>query len=374
MGTLQKPQLQIVRTGASAEPRSTESVETPAEPPGVKREPGDLRLRGDLARMIEAGLPEGAKLQEDRVTVCSLDIQFHRIVSGTQYVALLYIDDEYEELGYKSWFVASVCLRIFTTTSGLKFDTPSIEIIARRSGLLPEDWRDELDACTKARIAKSQRITRIESWLQLGSESSLRKVRVWVRELGLAGEDARSDSFGQTVKPGAGDGRSVVGATLTSEPAHKGPLVFVSYSHDPDDKGLFEKLQKYLGQLRNEFGPDAVWADTKIQANESWRLEIERAMNSARVVVALVTPSFLSSAFVVGVELKAMLEGRAKQQKAVAWVLGRTCQYAPVGLDAIQAACAISKPLIGLDEKELDEQLGAVANTVTKLLKKVGYP
>src|SRR5262249_41758594 len=149
MGALQKPQLQVVRTGATAAPRPPEAAPPSAGAAGAKRDIGDFRLRPDLFGVIDAELPEGAKLQEDSVTVGDDFIQFYRIVSGTQYLALLYFDEGYQEVKFKSWFVAAVCLRLFTTTNRLKLDTPAIEILAARSRLLPFEWQDELAACVK---------------------------------------------------------------------------------------------------------------------------------------------------------------------------------------------------------------------------------
>src|SRR5215467_7222089 len=109
MGAPPKPQLQVVRTEAS---------DLPTQPQKVPREIGNLQVPGEIFQVIDKALPEGTQLGEDSVTLSGpLEIQFNRIVKGTQYVALLYFDAGYPELSEQSWFLASVCLHIFTRAS-----------------------------------------------------------------------------------------------------------------------------------------------------------------------------------------------------------------------------------------------------------------
>ena len=94
-------------------PRASDLATQPeAAPPAIdvtglggKREIGDLRVPREIARVIDEALPEVLQLDEDRIALCALPIQFHCIVKGTRYVALLYVGEGYEELTYLSWFL-----------------------------------------------------------------------------------------------------------------------------------------------------------------------------------------------------------------------------------------------------------------------------
>jgi hypothetical protein len=360
-------------------PRASDLATQPeAAPPAIdvtalgrKREIGDLRVPREIARVIDEALPEVLQLDEDCIALCALPIQFHRIVKGMRYVALLYVGEGYEELTYLSWFLSSVCLRIFITTTELRLHKPAIEIIAARYGLLPEDWSDELDACLAAGIIKSKRITRIQTWLGAGPEGALPHVKVWTRQLELSGDDSqneRGDSFGQTARPCSDDKRATAAsqAALEQASSRKVPLVFISYSHE--DQELFRKLMTSLSPLNDAFKTKAVWTDEDIKASEYFRNSIDQAMASARVVVALVTNSFLASDFIKKVELKKALEARMKDEKGLAWILGGACAAEQYGLKEIQAACSLKKPLNQLTPGEQDEQLENVRKRVEELL------
>jgi hypothetical protein len=377
MGALPKSPLTFAHAGASSRPiRQHVLPRVDTHAPGGRREIGDLRVQADVARTIANALPEGANLDEDRVTLCGLSIQFHRIVKGTQYFALLYIDEGYEELTYSSWFLSAVCLRLIATTKGLKLDEPSVEIIAARSGLLPEDWLIELDVCVEARIARSKRITRIEEWLAARPEIVPNLIRVWIRGMGLNRDDSQSqrgDSFGQIARPvTAYTGVADRSHTALSKPnSPKRPLVFLSYSHDNDDAALANRLKKSLRQLDDEFKTKAVWTDEDIKTSEEWFASIQQAMQSARVVVALATPSFFDSDFIKDVELKAILDARVKNEKGLAWILGAACAYPVYGLKEIQAACSIKPALNKLEPGDLDEQLEIVRRNVSDLVRDI---
>jgi len=365
----------------------------------AKRQIGDLRVREDIAAVIGAALPEGVQLVPDRVTLCTVPIQFHCIVTGTAYVALLFIDDGYVELTYPSWFLSALCLRIFSK-NGSRLDGPVIEIIATQSGLLPEDWRDELDACMKARLVRSStRITRIAPWLAEGLEGSRQLVETWVKEMRLErgdGQNDRGDSFGPISKASSGDERAKALSHTDVEQAkrRKGPLVFVSYAHDDADKNFFKDLMDVLKtfeddeEYKSQVDADmtgrrqVVWTDAEIRENgtgEEWQTLIQDAWESARVVVAVVTNRYFVSDFIKSEELKPTLDAVKKQQQKFAWVPAGDTRFETYGLGRLQAAWDVDQPLNTLDEgkreqavKKIAERIGRMLDTSLKIFRITG--
>jgi len=86
--------------------------------------------------------------------------------------------------------------------------------------------------------------------------------------------------------------------------------VFISYSHK--DEAWKDRLVKQLGVLQAE-GVLEVWDDRRIEAGEDWQPEIERAIEHAAVAILLVSADFLTSKFILGVEVPRLLERRQKE-------------------------------------------------------------
>src|SRR5512135_1983553 len=81
-----------------------------------------------------------------------------------------------------------------------------------------------------------------------------------------------------------------VGMTMRHE---AGPIeVFVSYSHRDDD--LREELLRHLSILRRQ-GVIAGWHDRLIGAGTEWRGQIDAHLDSARIILLLVSANFLAS-------------------------------------------------------------------------------
>src|SRR3954470_1358357 len=85
-----------------------------------------------------------------------------------------------------------------------------------------------------------------------------------------------------------------------------GPVeVFFSYSHK--DESLRKRLEEHLSILRRQ-GIISGWHDRMIGAGQEWKGEIDRRLDSARIILLLISPSFLASDYCYDVEMKRALE------------------------------------------------------------------
>ena len=68
--------------------------------------------------------------------------------------------------------------------------------------------------------------------------------------------------------------------------------IFFSYSHE--DEKLRDELEKHLSILKRS-GLISVWHDRKIGAGDEWKGQIDDHLNSANIILLLISPDFLSS-------------------------------------------------------------------------------
>jgi hypothetical protein len=106
--------------------------------------------------------------------------------------------------------------------------------------------------------------------------------------------------------------------------------IFCSYSHK--DETLREKFDPIVKNLQRH-NEVQVWHDRKIAAGSEWADEIDKHLNSADIVVLLVSSDFLASDYCYEKEMGRALEREAKSEVVIVPVLVRPCDWqdAPFG-------------------------------------------
>jgi hypothetical protein len=100
--------------------------------------------------------------------------------------------------------------------------------------------------------------------------------------------------------------------------------LFYSYSHK--DEPLRDELEEALALLKRQ-GLISGWHDRQILAGQEWADKIDEHLESARVVLLLVSPSFLASDYCYDIEMKRALERHEKGEAVVIPVIVRPCDW-----------------------------------------------
>jgi TIR domain len=148
------------------------------------------------------------------------------------------------------------------------------------------------------------------------------------------------------------------------------PTIFLSYSHQ--DETWKKRLAKHLGVLERE-GRLSVWDDRRIETGDDWYPQIEAALNTARVAVLLISADFLTSGFILGMEVPRLLERRKKEGLRIVPVIARSCPWKRVPwLASIQALPIDGKALKSFRGDRVDEELSRIATEILDGLEKDG--
>lgn len=100
--------------------------------------------------------------------------------------------------------------------------------------------------------------------------------------------------------------------------------VFFSYSHK--DEALRDELEVHLAMLKRESAISA-WHDRKILAGDELNGQIHTRLNDAQVILLLVSPDFLASAYCHDVEVKRAMELHAEGRARVIPVILRPSDW-----------------------------------------------
>ncbi len=145
--------------------------------------------------------------------------------------------------------------------------------------------------------------------------------------------------------------------------------VFISYSRH--DKEYKDQLVSQLMVLERQ-GLLATWSDERIELGVDWHPELLTALNSASVVILLITVNFLTSEFILREEVPRALEQRRASGLKVVPVYCRPCAWEAVPwLARIQIWPRSAQPLWGNAGDDAASRLSELAREIARM---VGTP
>jgi hypothetical protein len=125
-------------------------------------------------------------------------------------------------------------------------------------------------------------------------------------------------------------------AGVTDSRPAGGVELFYSYAHE--DEALREELEKHLKILQRA-GLIQTWHDRGILPGANWEKEIDSHLNSAQVILLLISADFMNSDYCFGIEMARALERQQAGQAVVIPVILREClwQIGPLAAAKLQA-------------------------------------
>lgn len=142
--------------------------------------------------------------------------------------------------------------------------------------------------------------------------------------------------------------------------------IFFSYSHQDDE--YRDELVKHLSMLRRQ-SVNVLWHDRKIGAGEEWKNEIDEHLNSARIILLLVSPDFLASDYCYDVEVKRALARHQAGEASVIPVILRSCEWEHTSFGKLQALPQGGTPV--KKWKDQDEAFLNVARGIREAVEKL---
>jgi TIR domain len=144
--------------------------------------------------------------------------------------------------------------------------------------------------------------------------------------------------------------------------------IFFSYAHE--DEKLRDDLAKQLRLLERQ-GLISAWHDRKIVAGSEWGNAIDAHLDSAQVILLLISPDFLASDYCFDIEVKRAMERHKAGEAVVIPVILRPVDYwHEASFGKLQALPTNAKPVTTWDNH--DEAFRIVAQGIRKVIEKLG--
>ena len=122
----------------------------------------------------------------------------------------------------------------------------------------------------------------------------------------------------------------------------KNKSVFVSYSHK--DERYRQKMNVAFAQLRRS-KRITIWHDRKILPGQEWDIEIGEMLETADIILLLVSPDFLASDYAYSREMQRALERHKSGSAKVVPIILRPCDWQDSPLGVLQALPSEGRPV-----------------------------
>lgn len=154
-----------------------------------------------------------------------------------------------------------------------------------------------------------------------------------------------------------------------AQPENESFEVFISYSHK--DEALKNALYDQLSPLKRQ-GLISAWQDWDIEPGTEWNAEIEDRLESAGIILLLVSPGFIASEYCYGKEMTRAMERHTEGSARVIPIIMKPCDWEGLPFSKLQGLPKGGKPVNtwnNQDQALLDAAKG-IRRAVESLIKK----
>ena len=130
--------------------------------------------------------------------------------------------------------------------------------------------------------------------------------------------------------------------------------IFLCYARE--DEALRQGLEKHLRVLRRQ-GIINLWHDRSISAGTEWEREIDNHLNTARIILLLISPDFLDSDYCYSIEMKRAMERHERGEACVIPIILRPVYWHKTPFGKLQALPTDGKPIVSSKWFTQDEAL-----------------
>jgi TIR domain len=142
--------------------------------------------------------------------------------------------------------------------------------------------------------------------------------------------------------------------------------IFFSYAHK--DEALRDRFATHLGLLSRQ-GVIKAWHDRNINAGEEWGKAIDRYLESADIILLLISSDFLASDYCYGIELQRALERHDRNEARVIPIIFRPVDWQNSPFGQLSVLPTDGKPITSWSDQ--DE---AFTNVIRELRRVIAIP
>ncbi|MGF1537512.1 MAG: toll/interleukin-1 receptor domain-containing protein [Elainellaceae cyanobacterium] len=137
--------------------------------------------------------------------------------------------------------------------------------------------------------------------------------------------------------------------SATPKPDHNPIEIFISFSHKDD--ALQEELVTHLSGLRRR-GKITAWYDRAVEAGEEWEAQIKSKLESAQIILMLISPAFMASDYCYDIEMQRAMARHDAGTARVIPVILRPCDWKDSPFGKLKAMPEDGKPVTQWSDRD----------------------
>ncbi|UBF24465.1 tetratricopeptide repeat protein [Kovacikia minuta CCNUW1] len=138
-------------------------------------------------------------------------------------------------------------------------------------------------------------------------------------------------------------------SSLTTPTSPPPISVFISYSHKDED--LREELDVHLANLKRQ-GKIQAWHDRAIEAGAEWDAAIKHQLETAQVILLLISPRFIASNYCYDLEMQRAVERHDEGTARVIPIILKPCDWQDSPFSKLQVLPKDAKPITKWDDQD----------------------
>jgi tetratricopeptide (TPR) repeat protein len=140
------------------------------------------------------------------------------------------------------------------------------------------------------------------------------------------------------------------------------------YCYARADKAYRDELDNHLSSLKRSH-QIASWSDREISPGVEWETAIDKELNTAHIILLLVSVSFMASDYAYGIEMKRALERHRTGEARVVPILLRAVDWEDAPFSKLQVLPSDAKPISRWHDR--DDAFEDIAKGLRKVVKEL---
>lgn len=144
--------------------------------------------------------------------------------------------------------------------------------------------------------------------------------------------------------------------------------IFCCYA--PQDQAYLSALKGQLSALQRQGLINQLWADNDLQAGAEWEAEIDKHLNSADIILLLISPDFMASDYCYSKVMKRAVELHEQQEAHVIPIILRPVSFQEAPFGRLQILPTDAVPVVSSKWHSQDDAWYDVAEGIRRVAQK----